>query len=129
MTARLVQSLQSASPSWKSHYQVSTKTCTRDIKGLAVLVDSSQPDQWQDGLDIDLIMGSQTPAQDAQDAPEAQDAQDAQDTQDVRDAPAQDVQDAPAQDVQNAPAQDVKDAPTQDTQDAHSQDALGIRAR
>ena len=68
VTARLVQSLQSASPSWKSHYQVSTKTCTRDVKGLAVLVDSSQPDQWQDGLDIDLIMGPHAPAQDVQDA-------------------------------------------------------------
>ena len=106
VTARLVQSLQSASPSWKSHYQVSTKTCTRDIKGLAVLVDNSQPDQWRDGLDIDLIMGSQTPAQDAQDALEAQDAQDAQDIQDVQDAHSQDAPGAPAQDAHSTPAQD-----------------------
>ena len=108
VTARLVQSLQSASPSWKSHYQVSTKTCTRDIKGLSILVDSSQPDQWRDGLDIDLIMGPQTPAQDAKDVP-AQDVQDAP-TQDAPGAPAQDAQGTPAQDDQSTPAQDVLDA-------------------
>ena len=133
VTARLVQSLQSASPSWKSHYQVSTKTCTRDMKGLAVLVDSSQPDQWQDGLDIDLIMGSQAPeAQDAQDAPEARDAQDAPEAQDAQDAPeAQDAQDAPeAQDAQDAPkvrdAQDAPDVPAQDVQDAPAPEAQDV---
>ena len=133
VTARLVQSLQSASPSWKSHYQVSTKTCTRDVKGLAVLVDSSQPDQWQDGLDIDLIMGSQAPeAQDAQDAPEARDAQDAPEAQDAQDAPeAQDAQDAPeAQDAQDAPkvrdAQDAPDVPAQDVQDAPAPEAQDV---
>ena len=135
VTARLIQSLQSASPSWKSHYQVSTKTCIRDVKGLAVLVDSSRPDQWQDGLDVDIIMGPHAPAQDAPNAP-AQDAQvaPAQDVQyasaqDVQDASAQDVQDAPAQDAQDAPAQDAHPAPAQDVRDAPTQDAQGTPAQ
>ena len=122
VTARLVQSLQSASSSWRSHYQVSTKTCTRDVKGLSILVDSSQPDQWQDGLDIDLIMGPQTPAQDAKDVP-AQDVQDAP-TQDAPGAPAQDAQSTPAQDDQSTPAQDAQGTPAQDDQSTPAQDVL-----
>ena len=109
VTAKLVRSLQSASPAWKSHYQVTIKTCTRDTKGLSILVDGSQPDQWQDGLDVDLLIGPQGPAQDApdvQDAPVAQDALDARDAPRAQDAP--DAQDAPvAQD-----ALDAQDAPT-----------------
>ena len=84
-------------------YQVTTKTCTRDIKGLSILVDGSQPDQWQDGLDVDLVIGPQGPAQNA---PVAQDALDAQDAPTAQDAP--DAQDTPvAQD-----ALDAQDAPT-----------------
>ena len=126
VTAKLVRSLQSTSPAWKSHYQVTTKTCIRDIKGLSILVDGSQPDQWQDGLDVDLVIGPQGPAQDApdaQDAPVAQDALDAQDAPTAQDAP--DAQDAPvvqdALDAQVAPR--AQDAP--DAQDAPvAQDAL-----
>ena len=126
VTAKLVRSLQSTSPAWKSHYQVTTKTCIRDIKGLSILVDGSQPDQWQDGLDVDLVIGPQGPAQDAPaapDAPVAQGALDAQDAPTAQDAP--DAQDAPvvqdALDAQVAPR--AQDAP--DAQDAPvAQDAL-----
>ena len=62
VTAALIRDLKSQAKDWKRNYKVKTSTCTRDLKGLAIVVAHSQEDELKRGVDVDLLVDRPVPA-------------------------------------------------------------------
>ena len=65
MSAKLILSSKrqkSKTKDWKKNYKVKTSTCTRDLKGLAIVVANTQEDELKKGVDVDLLVDRPVPA-------------------------------------------------------------------
>ena len=62
VTAALIRDLKSKTKDWKKNYKVKTSTCTRDLKGLAIVVANTQEDELKKGVDVDLLVDRPVPA-------------------------------------------------------------------
>ena len=56
VTAALIRDLRAQSKDWRKRYKVKTSTCTRDLKGLAIVSSQGQEKQLERGLEVDLLI-------------------------------------------------------------------------
>ena len=61
VTAALIRDLKAQSKDWQKRYKVKTSTCTRDVKGLAIVSSQSQEDELERGLEVDLLIERRQP--------------------------------------------------------------------
>ena len=61
VTAALIRDLKAQSKDWRKRYKVKTSTCTRDVKGLAIVSSQGQEGELERGLEVDLLIERRRP--------------------------------------------------------------------
>ena len=56
VTAALIRDLRSQPGDWQKRYQVKLSSCTRDVKGLAILTSQEQEQKLKGGFEVDLLV-------------------------------------------------------------------------
>ena len=72
VTAALIRDLRSQSGNWQKRYQVKLSSCTRDVKGLAILTSQGQEQKLKGGVEVDLFVDQLGPEDRAVRAAEAE---------------------------------------------------------